>query len=258
MACFRLVLFIPRAYIPVPPVTSTCLPYRADFRLPNHITVADGKDMCEDTCVVYILMSAFVIVCLMERYTCCEIPTLNILLGTTWNTSHLLTLFCRSNVTLVPSAQQNIHHCRLCQCARVTQFVLLCIVQMHSGAPASHTSKKHTHQLTNTHTHTTTHTSRAAIFRNTRRIIFPLRVLGSAGAQWMTSGAANAPISSRTCCTNSFWSWAVYCTPCGLCVSIHTYMSVVCLSVVAVWMQPMHGVVCMVWCACVVCMCVFS
>jgi hypothetical protein len=37
-----------------------------------------------------------------------------------------------------------------------------------------------------------------AILRRMRRMILPLRVFGSPGAQWMTSGAANAPIASRT------------------------------------------------------------
>lgn len=40
--------------------------------------------------------------------------------------------------------------------------------------------------------------SPTAILRNIRLIIFPERVLGNAGASWMTSGMANAPIFSRT------------------------------------------------------------
>ena len=33
-----------------------------------------------------------------------------------------------------------------------------------------------------------------AILRSTRRIILPLRVLGSPGAQWITSGTAKGPM----------------------------------------------------------------
>lgn len=40
--------------------------------------------------------------------------------------------------------------------------------------------------------------SPTAILRNIRLIIFPDRVFGNAGASWMTSGMANAPIFSRT------------------------------------------------------------
>lgn len=56
--------------------------------------------------------------------------------------------------------------------------------------------------------------SKAAILRSTRRMILPDRVLGRPGAQWMTSGAANAPICSRTAMTSSFFSASVYSTPC--------------------------------------------
>ena len=41
---------------------------------------------------------------------------------------------------------------------------------------------------------------------STRRMILPLRVLGNPGAQWMTSGAAKAPIWLRTLITSSFFS----------------------------------------------------
>ena len=46
-------------------------------------------------------------------------------------------------------------------------------------------------------------TSPSAILRNIRRMILPERVLGSAGAKWMTSGVAIGPISRRTHCTSS-------------------------------------------------------
>lgn len=38
---------------------------------------------------------------------------------------------------------------------------------------------------------------RAAILRKILRMILPLRVLGSPGAQWILSGAANAPICKK-------------------------------------------------------------
>ena len=56
-------------------------------------------------------------------------------------------------------------------------------------------------------------TSLAAILRRIRRIILPLRVLGSPGAQWITSGAAIGPISRRTHATSSCRSASVGSTP---------------------------------------------
>ena len=47
-------------------------------------------------------------------------------------------------------------------------------------------------------------TSLLAILRRMRRMILPERVFGSAGAQWITSGAAMGPISLRT------WSFSSY------------------------------------------------
>ena len=41
--------------------------------------------------------------------------------------------------------------------------------------------------------------SLCAILRRIRRMILPERVFGSTGAQWITSGVANAPISDLTC-----------------------------------------------------------
>src|SRR5689334_4370253 len=46
-------------------------------------------------------------------------------------------------------------------------------------------------------------TSSSAILRRIRRMIFPERVLGRPGANWMTSGAAIGPISLRTQATSS-------------------------------------------------------
>lgn len=45
--------------------------------------------------------------------------------------------------------------------------------------------------------------SSSAILRRMRRMIFPDRVLGNPGAQWITSGVAMGPISVRTCWTSS-------------------------------------------------------
>jgi len=45
-------------------------------------------------------------------------------------------------------------------------------------------------------------------------MIFPDRVLGSDGAQWITSGVASAPMPRRTCWTNSSRSDALPVTPC--------------------------------------------
>ena len=53
----------------------------------------------------------------------------------------------------------------------------------------------------------------SAIFRKIRRMIFPERVFGNPGAQWITSGAAIGPISFRTCWTNSFFNSSVYSSP---------------------------------------------
>src|SRR5947209_5114029 len=46
-------------------------------------------------------------------------------------------------------------------------------------------------------------TSSSAILRRMRRMIFPERVLGRPGANWITSGAAMGPISLRTQATSS-------------------------------------------------------
>lgn len=53
----------------------------------------------------------------------------------------------------------------------------------------------------------------AAILRRMRRMILPERVFGSDGAQWTTSGAANAPISERHCMTRALRSSSDSCTP---------------------------------------------
>jgi len=42
-----------------------------------------------------------------------------------------------------------------------------------------------------------------AILRRILLMIFPDRVLGRAGANWITSGVAKAPIFSRTLCLSS-------------------------------------------------------
>ena len=48
----------------------------------------------------------------------------------------------------------------------------------------------------------------AAIFLSIRRMIFPERVFGNPGANWMISGLANAPISFATNFINSTFSSA--------------------------------------------------
>src|SRR5947199_76777 len=49
-------------------------------------------------------------------------------------------------------------------------------------------------------------TSSSAILRRMRRMIFPERVFGRPGANWMTSGAAIGPISLRTQATSALRS----------------------------------------------------
>lgn len=51
--------------------------------------------------------------------------------------------------------------------------------------------------------------SRAAIFRKMRRMIFPERVLGRPGALWITSGIAKGPIDLRSCIFNACSSSAL-------------------------------------------------
>src|SRR5580692_4204090 len=55
--------------------------------------------------------------------------------------------------------------------------------------------------------------SSSAILRRMRRMIFPERVFGRLGANWMRSGEAIGPISVRTHCTNSLRNASVGCSP---------------------------------------------
>ncbi len=56
-----------------------------------------------------------------------------------------------------------------------------------------------------------------AILRRMRRMILPERVLGRPGAQWMTSGVAMGPMTSRTVAISSFFSagGGGYSVPCA-------------------------------------------
>ena len=61
-----------------------------------------------------------------------------------------------------------------------------------------------------------------AILRRMRRMILPERVLGRPGAQWMTSGVAIGPMTSRTVAISSFFSagGGGYSVPCA-CGSVY-------------------------------------